>query len=312
MNKRPKISVVLPTYNRAQLLKRSIQSVLDQTYKDFEVIVVDDGSTDNTEEVVRRLIIKDKRVRFIKFKENKGANAARNAGIRASRGKFVAFQDSDDVWNPIKLAVQIKVLNKAPKEVGAVYCAWRVVGEKSKIMPPKRILNKSGNIHKVLLRGNFITTQVVVLKKDCFRKVGLFDENLPRYQDWEMWIRVAKYYNFKFIDKLLVIQYMQKKSISANREAQVLATGYILEKHKDDFRKDRKLMAKLYLKLSDFFDFLDPREFYRGRDYLYKAIKTRPFLPLGYLKKAGFSLFGPVIYKKISRLIRKIKRKIQL
>jgi len=116
------VSIVIPTYNRAGLLSRTIQSVLNQTYQDFEIIIVDDGSTDKTEEVVKSF--NSKKIFYNRHEENKGANAARNTGIKASRGEYIAFQDSGDEWLPQKLERQMKVFENASPEVGVVYTGY--------------------------------------------------------------------------------------------------------------------------------------------------------------------------------------------
>jgi len=125
--KNPTVSVIISTYNRAHLIGRAIQSVLNQTYQDFEVIVVDDGSTDNTEEIVKSF--NDPRIRYIRHEKNKGAAAARNTGIKAARGKYIAFQDSDDEWLPEKLEKQMKVFENAPPEAGVVYTDMQRINE---------------------------------------------------------------------------------------------------------------------------------------------------------------------------------------
>jgi len=109
--KNPTVSVIIPTYNRAHLVGRSIQSVINQTYQDFEIIVVDDGSTDNTEDIIKEFQKKDKRIKHIKHNKNKGGSAARNTGIRAARGEYIAFLDSDDEWMPTKLEKQTSYFN---------------------------------------------------------------------------------------------------------------------------------------------------------------------------------------------------------
>ena len=113
----PKVSIILPTYNRAYIIEKGINSLLNQTYQDFEIIIVDDGSTDNTEEIIKKLQEKDKRIKYIKLKTNKGAATARNIGIKAARGEYIAFQDSDDEWMHEKLEKQVKVLDTSSKEV---------------------------------------------------------------------------------------------------------------------------------------------------------------------------------------------------
>lgn len=119
----PTVSVVIPTYNRAALLGRSIRSVLGQSYKDFELIVIDDGSTDETSHVVADFA--DPRIRYLPLPHNTGAGAARNAGVRVARGKFLAFQDSDDEWLPSKLAKQISAFESGPARLGMVYQTCR-------------------------------------------------------------------------------------------------------------------------------------------------------------------------------------------
>lgn len=116
---RPTVSVILPTYNRAHLLERAIQSVLDQTYPDFEIIVVDDASIDNTVNIIKGII--NERIRYIRHEKNKGAAAARNTGIKLAKGKYIAFQDSDDEWLRDKLEKQIKIFETVSPEVGVVY-----------------------------------------------------------------------------------------------------------------------------------------------------------------------------------------------
>ena len=119
---KPTGSVIIPTYNRARMVDRAIQSVLSQTYQDFEIIVVDDASTDNTQEVVKECMFRDKRVRYIKHEKNKGGSAARNTGIKNEHGEYVGFLDSDDEWLPTKLEKQIELFRKRCNSVGAVYC----------------------------------------------------------------------------------------------------------------------------------------------------------------------------------------------
>ena len=121
MAEKPTVSIIIPTYNRAHLIDRSIQSVLNQTYQDFELIVVDDGSTDNTEDIIRQFQEKDKRIKYIKHDKNKGGSAARNTGIKNSRGEYIAFQDSDDEWFPEKLEKQIEIIECTDPKVGIVY-----------------------------------------------------------------------------------------------------------------------------------------------------------------------------------------------
>ena len=142
MVKNPTVSAIILTYNRANLIEKAIKSVLKQTYQDFEIIVVDDGSTDNTGEIIRGF--KDKRVKYIKkYKENKGSSVARNIGIKVARGKYIALLDSDDEWLPEKLDKQIKILQDGSPELGVVYSNSYYIDENGKNM------NKLPNSKKV-------------------------------------------------------------------------------------------------------------------------------------------------------------------
>jgi glycosyltransferase involved in cell wall biosynthesis len=288
--KNPTVSVILPTYNRAKLIDRAIKSVLGQTYQDFELIIVDDGSNDNTKDVVNSF--DDKRIRYVWHKENKGANAARNTGIAMARGKYVAFQDSDDEWLPEKLEKQMRVFKNT--SVGVVYTGfWRIKGNEKTYIPSSKIEQKEGNIHHMLLHGNFVTTQAAVIKRECFNKAGLFDESLPRLQDWELFIRISKHYLFKCVDEPLVISYFTPKSISANQEALISAHLYILEKHYDDLKMDNKLLAYHHFNIGNFL-YLSG-DFDRGKTFLRKALRTDP-RNSKYLGAAFASMLGKDVY----------------
>ncbi len=303
MNKSPTVSVIIPTYNRAHLIGRAIQSVLNQTYQDFEIIVVDDGSTDNTEEVMKRF--NDERIKYIKHEQNKGEAAARNTGIKIARGEYIAFQDSDDEWLPEKLEKQIKVFENASSKVGVVYTGfWRIKNGKKTYIPSSKITPKEGDIHNILLEGNFIGGPVTLIKKECFERAGMFDEELPLLTDWEMWIRLSKYYHFKYIDEPLVISYYQPDSIGRNQDASIRADELILEKHFEDIKKDSRLLAKHYSNIGTLL--FSNGEFKQGRSYLIKAAVAYP-LNIKPLLMAFISLFGETVYDKALRIYRKIR-----
>ena len=301
--KSPTVSVIIPTYNRAHLVGRAIQSVLDQTYQDFELIVIDDASTDNTEEVVKSF--NDERIKYLKHDENKGVAAARNTGIKVARGEYIAFQDSDDEWFSQKLEKQMKVFEAASPEVGVVYTGfWRIESNKKIYIPSEKVARKEGNIHAELLRGNFVDTPTAVVKKDCFAKVGIFDERLPRLQDWELFIRISKDYHFKCVDEPLLISYYQPHSISADQSALIRALKLILEKHFEDFKKDKRVLASFFANSGDLL--CSGGEFRQGRSYLIKAVKAYP-LNIKYLGAALASLLGQRVYNRAATSYRKIR-----
>jgi glycosyltransferase involved in cell wall biosynthesis len=303
----PKVSVVIPTYNRAHLICRSIQSVLDQTYQNLEIIVVDDGSTDNTEEIV--INFKDERIRYIKHSENKGASAARNTGIKVSRGEYIAFQDSDDEWFSEKLEKQISAFYNSSPEVGVVYSGFYRVEANKKIYIPSddHVAQKKGNIYNELLKGNFVGTPAVLIKKECFENVKYFDENIPALEDWELWIEISKYYKFEYINIPLVYSYSTPNSVNLNQKNILKAYEIILKNHLNDFGNNKKILSTHYFFIAC--GLFQTNDFKNGRVYLTKAIKANNLNTCAILYLI-VSLFGPAVYLNFRYIYLKITRKI--
>jgi len=309
-NNQPKISVIIPTYNRAHLIRRAIKSVLNQTYQDFEIIVVDDGSTDNTEEIIEEFQKYDKRIRYIQHKKNEGEAAARNTGIKIARGKFIANQDSDDKWLPEKLEKQMKAFENEPVEVGVVYTGfWRIQNNKKNYIPSSRVTKKEGNIHEELLKENFIGTPASVVRRECFEKAGMFDEKLPHLVDWELWIRISKYYHFKCIDEPLLVSYHTADSISTDDEALIDAFGLILVKHYDFFIKNRKIVSKLYYSFG-INRFLKDDNYEKSRKYLIKSFKLYPYNMKHFLTVGLMTICDIDFFVKVMKLYYKTKKNI--
>jgi glycosyltransferase involved in cell wall biosynthesis len=272
----PYISVILPTYNRAHLLKHSIKSVLNQTYKNFELIVVDDASVDNTEDLVKSIY--DKRIKYIKHEINKGANAARNTGIMVARGVYIGFQDSDDEWLPEKLRRQVDVINNISSldgKVDVVYTSyWKKIGDSCEYAPGVRVSRKEGDVFEPLLSGNFITTQSVLIKRECFDVVGLFDEDLPRLQDWEILLRISKKFEFRHIDEPLVIVDFTEDSISTKLSAYIDSMKIIINKYQEDFNLRPKILACYYFYLAC--ALMSCHKDYEAKTYFFEALKVQP------------------------------------
>lgn len=268
----PAVSVVLPTYNRARLIHRAIQSVLNQTYTNLELLVIDDASSDNTEEIVRSF--RDSRIRLVRHNENKGGAASRNTGIRMARGKYIAFQDSDDEWMPSKLAIQVDAMEKAAPNVGVVYTAfWRAEKGSKNFIHYRRVTNRSGNIHTDLLRRNFVTTPSILARRDSLFKSGLFDEQLPRLQDWDLVIRLSRDCEFIYIEEPLVISYMSPDSISRDAKAVTKALESILDKYRDEFDRSGILPDHCYSLSRHFFTI---HQYDKGLGYLIEGIRSKP------------------------------------
>jgi glycosyltransferase involved in cell wall biosynthesis len=298
----PKVSVILPTFNRANTLGRSIRSVLDQTYYDLELIVVDDASTDNTKEVVKKF--DDKRIHYIKHNVNKGAASAMNTGIRAANGCFISIQNSDDFWLSEKIENEIKSFTTANSKVGVVYSKVCQVYKKRRIyVPSVKVKKKDGNIHNELLKGNFITG-LSLIRKECFEKVGLYDETLPSLEDWELYIRISKYYDFKYMDKPLIIAELSQDSLSVKPSIFIKSTKIILEKHENKFIENTIAAGLNYGYIGSWLC-LDG-QLREGRSYFIKAIKLYHWHIKFYFAFL-ISLFGKKIYKQFLNLNQRTK-----
>lgn len=266
------VSVILPTYNRADPLERSICSVLDQSFKDLELIVVDDASTDKTERVVRGFT--DDRLVYIRKKANVGAAAARNDGIARARGEYIAFQDSDDVWAPDKLAHQLAALLDSDDGVCASVCSYihHKNGANSIIRwPPGR---RSGSeVMRLLLGGGSIGTLMLICRADALRAIGCFDARLPRRQDFDLFLRLAQAGDFIFLEQPLVKVYHSIDSISNNSDAFLEATELIVEKHKEIFRAQPRFAALQYSKAARLF--LRDKDYVAARRYAWRSLRWR-------------------------------------
>ncbi len=196
------VSIIIPTFNRAAKTARAIASVLYQRFTDHEIVVVDDGSTDTTKEVLHQF--KD-RVQMVFHKTNRGVSAARNSGIAASTAPMVAFLDSDDYWLPEKLGVQTAFFEENPR---AMICqteeTWVRKGKRAN--PRKRHLKPSGDVFVPSLELCLVSPSAVMLKRSLLEEVGVFDERLPACEDYDLWLRIACRYPVFLIRKSLVVK----------------------------------------------------------------------------------------------------------
>jgi glycosyltransferase involved in cell wall biosynthesis len=218
----PALSIVLPTYNRADVLPRSIASVLEQSYGDFELIVVDDGSADGTPMVVQA--IDDARIKYIKLDGNRGQSAARNVGIAASKAKLIAFQDSDDVWHADKLAHQVPLLD-ADAGLDGAYCDLRCIpmkGEPYIVRAPELIRGARFDRRLSLYQSHSIGIQSCVVRKEALDRVGPFREEMRCFEDLELLLRLAATHRLKRIP-LPLVDYFAPFGVSKNFREQCRA-----------------------------------------------------------------------------------------
>lgn len=237
------ISVIIPTYNREKTIKRAMDSVLNQTYKNIELIIVDDCSTDQTERIVKEY--KDERVIYYKLNKNSGACVARNKGVELSKGKYIAFQDSDDEWKEQKLEKQMRYLEEENADI--CFCSLNNIclNGVEEIIPKEKI--ESEQIKSKILKNNFISTQTIFGKKECFVEEK-FDERFPRFQDWDLVIRLSQKYKIVHCNEVLVNMYKQEDSITYNFKKTVIGLGLIAENYANLMTKED--LSNLYFKMA--------------------------------------------------------------
>jgi glycosyltransferase involved in cell wall biosynthesis len=247
------VSVVLPAYNRAATIRPAIESVLRQTRADFELIVVDDGSSDNTLEVVRS--IEDPRIRVIASTPNRGVSAARNVGIRNAKGTWVAFQDSDDEWLPRKLERQMELIEQPGQTGIACYCGMVIVGgltetagrrTQVRYIPDPSIAKVDGQLLETLISASLASTQTLIVRRDMLLEVGGFDEQLPALVDWDCVLRLARKGTFMFVDDPLVIQRFSDNSITRDSRRRAMARARVIEKNRELLLRHPAVLARHY------------------------------------------------------------------
>lgn len=302
---KPKVSVIIPTYNRAHLICRAIQSVLNQTYQDFEIIVVDDASTDNTEDVIIRNF-NDSRIRFVRSQDNRGASAARNKGIELAKGKYIAFQDSDDEWFAEKLDEQIETFRIISPEVGVIYTDMLWVCKDGKIKywhSPTLIDGALINPRTLDYQVAGIGIQSTLMKKEFVEYVGYFDEAFPKYIDLELMIRLSKHCLFYHIKKPLV-KYYESDGIWSNMNTLPVARKLLLERYSNDIKKNKAFIAHQYFLIGCAHQACD--EFTEAKSYFMKAFKIEP-LSAKFLLLLIISSFGQKTFYAIRGVYRKIR-----
>jgi glycosyltransferase involved in cell wall biosynthesis len=293
----PEVSIILPTFNRAHLLPRAIRSILNQTFSNFELIIVNDSSTDETESVIQGFT--DLRIVYRRQEPQAGAAAGENLGISIARGSYIAFIDDDDEWFPTKLEVQVKRFRTEPETTGVVYTGrWRIKNGEKFYGPPTDILSRQGDIHKeIFTRETFVPLICAMVRKECFDRAGLFDATLPASNDYDLWIRFSKHYRFIYIPEPLVNVHHTEGSISNNPEGIIEARKMLLVKHADEFRTIGKRISAFYLcQIGSLL--IAQGEVTEGRRYLGQALARFPWNP-GFLLALCASFFGQTFYLKV-------------
>ncbi len=297
-----KVSVIIPTYNHSQYVCRAIDSILAQTYKDYEVIVVDDGSTDGTREVLSKY---GNKINYI-YQENKGLPSARNTGIKASTGEYFVFLDADDYISPKALEIEVRFLENHP-QIGWVYSDYYCVNKKGNILAQfskgitSDITPPEGMVFKRFLQGNFVPINAVMIRKRCVNDVGFFDESLTSYEDGDFWLRVSAKYELKYINEPLAFQRMYAASMRTDLVRLRINTIQVINKICRLY-PDLTLIYKnkINKNLADIHNYLGFEYYHQGKlkeakSELLSSVRYYPFQ-----KKVYFYLF--LIFMKSFRL----------
>jgi glycosyltransferase involved in cell wall biosynthesis len=247
-----KVSVILPCYNGARWIDNAIKSILAQTFKNFELIIIDDGSTDNSKEIIAPFLC-DKRVRY-SYQSNRGFSGALNSGIKASSGDLIGFIGQDDLWVPNKLELQQKFLSEH-QDIDLVFSPYYSMDSRGQILREinasvPTCLTKEELITKLFL-GNFIGFETVLVKRKCFDEVGFFDERMTAFSDHDMWLRIAEKFNIGYLNEHLVKKREHKLQLSKDGLSTALKDEFlIVEKAINHYsflkKSEQKRLSSLY------------------------------------------------------------------
>lgn len=224
----PKVSVIIPTYNHARYLPDAIESVLGQSFADWEAIVVDDGSRDDTSEVMGRF--GDSRLRYV-WQENRGLSGARNTGITRARGEHIALLDADDIWEPAFLERSVALLERSP-DIGATYCGFRYMDAAGNLLPQSVMKMVSADrFRNELLLGNWLSPGTVLVRASLYRTAGPFDEALRACEDFDMWLRMSVDHSFAGFPDVLLRYRRVGDNMSDDVDRMAKALFSVLQKH---------------------------------------------------------------------------------
>ncbi|WP_315790564.1 glycosyltransferase [Fischerella sp. JS2] len=244
----PLFSIVIPTYNSEKTIRQTIESVLKQTFSDFELIIINDGSTDSTLEVISEF--QDSRIKIFSF-ENAGGNVSRNRGLERATGEFVSFLDADDLWTFDKLESQLNALKANPQ--AAVAYSWTdYIDEQGKFLLSGTHITANGNVYEQLLISNFLENgSNPLIRRKALLELGGFDEHLTAAQDWDMWLRLAQNFNFIAVPRVQILYRISANSLSTNLARQEKASLQVLDKACSTNTQDlnhlrRKSLTNLY------------------------------------------------------------------
>ena len=277
----PKISIIVPTYNRTSVISRAINSIKKQTFNKWECIIVDDHSTDNTSEVISHMIENDKRFSFIENTRSKGAPGARNTGVLAAHGKYIVLFDSDNVMHPDFLE---KVYTKLQDDNVNICGAFSsIISESTGLQIGTFTWEGYGHIHQAILRGkSYFDNSSTLIERAKLIEIGLLDEKCPSFQEWDTHIRLSKKASYSTVKEELIDYYRGgDDTISKSKERAILGQIYIMNKFKSEFINvvPSKYLRKNVLILS-LIKSISDKECYERLLHLFEKDKSKFFLAI--------------------------------
>lgn len=295
-NINPKVSVVIATYNRAHFIRAAIDSVLAQTFSDYEIVVVDDGSTDTTQEVVKSY---GNKVRYY-YQRNQGKATAQNYAVAQAKGEYIALLDDDDVWFPNKLEIQMKVLEQDP-DLGFVCSESQLTDEKGQLIRHWQKKQTSKETFESLYEENFIQHSTVVVRKRFLDMVGGLDTALKTTEDYDLWLRLAKVCKFKYIPMPLV-EYRQHPASKHLNTAQKLKDRVRVVSKPENmahigFIKRRSRIAREYHIHAQYFQ--DYGKFKEASTNYFKAVAIYPLIGLQFTGRDANRFQSASLYRVV-------------
>ncbi|MBQ0831325.1 glycosyltransferase family A protein [Marinobacter sp.] len=300
------VSVIVPVYNREKLVTETVASILDQTYRDIEIILVNDGSTDRSLSVIKNLQQQHPNLIRVIDQENQGQTVARNQGIKAARGKYIAFLDSDDLWSPDKLKLQIPLFTEG---VGLVYGGVELInenGETTGFDPCDRQIQ--GHIFPQLLVKNRMTGGSVVVLREALDSVGMFDPEFSAAENWDLWLRICKKYEARLVDTPIVKYRLHQNNMSKDMTLMQDAKRQIMEKHCDRHSPDKLVAQYSKLAEADLFyklgvHYFSQEQFGKAIVSFLRVIKISPFY-----EDTPVRLVRSMMGRSVNRILRKFKK----
>jgi len=288
----PQVSIILPTYNRLRSLPRAVQSVLGQTCRDFELIVVDDGSSDGSAAWLEGL--KEPRLRLLRLGGRSGAARARNAGIRAAQAPLIAFQDSDDEWLPRKLELQLGLLQASPAEVGWVGGGYRA---DAGVVSSAALVRGSGYDGELLVGAPFVTPTWLV-RREVLLDAGLFDETLPCLEDWDLIFKLADRCRFRAVAEVVLVRHGSEDSLYADVDKRRRGLEVILERHRRRWQAEPARYGRWHAELARLHGLGGTPAL--SRQWLRRGLALHPWQPRAAALYAA-SLCGRRVLQRFSR-----------